>query len=291
MIEIADPGAMLRWSRETRQADRTIGLVPTMGFLHEGHLRLIDRARREADTSVVSVFVNPIQFGPNEDFSDYPRDLARDREAAELRGTDCLFVPEPDSMYVNAPSIRVSPGSLGTHLCGPARPGHFEGVLTVVAKLLATVQPDVAVFGRKDFQQARLIEKMVEDLSFPVCIVVAPTVREHDGLAMSSRNIYLSRKERTAAAKLASGLESAHAAFRSGTRRSGALEASFRAVVDVEPLIRLEYVQVVDPALLQPVERAEADSVVAVAARVGTARLIDNAVLGIGISADPREAA
>jgi len=291
MIEIADPGAMLRWSRETRKLNRTIGLVPTMGFLHEGHLRLVDRSCREADTCVVSVFVNPIQFGPREDFGSYPRNLARDRDVARVRGTDCLFVPTPESMYATNPVVRVSPGSLAEHLCGPARPGHFEGVLTVVAKLFAIVEPDVAIFGRKDFQQARLIGKMVEDLSFPVRVVVEPTVREHDGLAMSSRNVYLNREQRTAAAKLSRGLESAHEIYRSGVREAAALQESVREVVSREPLISLEYVEVVDPVLLQPVDETDETCVIAVAARVGSARLIDNAVLGVGTSADPRVAA
>ncbi len=291
MIEIADPTDMLGWSREVRMAGRSLGLVPTMGFLHEGHLRLVDRARAEADSVAMSVFVNPIQFGPNEDFRDYPRDLARDREAARLRGTDCLFVPDPDSMYATTPVVRVSPGSLGQHLCGPSRPGHFEGVLTVVAKLFAIVQPDVAVFGRKDFQQARLIEKMVEDLSFPLRIVVAPTVRESDGLAMSSRNIYLDREQRTTASKLPRSLEAAHAAFLAGTIQAAALEHAVRETIGGAPHIRLEYVQVVDPLMLQPVEVADDRCVIAIAARVGRARLIDNVILGVGTSADPRVAA
>lgn len=288
MIEIADPGAVLRWSREMRCEGRSLGFVPTMGFLHEGHLRLVDRARHEAAAVALSIFVNPIQFGPQEDLATYPRDLDRDRRAAQLRGVDCLFVPAVESMYPGTPMVRVEPGPLEAQLCGPRRPGHFRGVLTVVAKLFNIVEPEVAVFGRKDFQQARAIARMVEDLNFPVRVIIAPTVREPDGVALSSRNSYLTAAERAAATSLSRGLEAAHEAFCSGTEDPEVLVGVVRDVVGRASLLNLEYVQIVDPDSVQPVEVARADCIVALAARAGSARLIDNVVLGDGLSGDER---
>lgn len=286
MIEIADLTEMRAWSRGHRAVGRRVGFVPTMGYLHEAHLRLVDRARELADLVVVSVFVNPLQFGPAEDFQQYPRDLERDRAAAAGRGTDCLFVPGASTMYPEPPAIRVVPGALAAHLCGPRRPGHFEGVLTVVAKLFHVVEPDVAVFGRKDAQQAVVIERMAKDLNFPVAIEVAPTVREPDGLALSSRNAYLSAVERAAAPALARGLAAAHAALQAGTTDAARLCAVVREVVGREPAIRLEYVEAVDPRSLEPVATAAPDTLLALAARLGGTRLIDNIVLGVGLSAD-----
>ncbi len=286
MIEIAEPREMLAWSRDRHRAGRRLGFVPTMGFLHEGHLRLMDRARRGADELVVSLFVNPLQFGPNEDLARYPRDLTRDRELAQERGADCLFVPGSEAMYPVQPRVRVVPGSLAEHLCGPWRPGHFEGVLTVVAKLFHMVEPDLAVFGRKDAQQAIIAQRMVHDLSFPVEVVVAPTVREADGLALSSRNAYLSPEERRAAPALSRGLAAAHAAFRTGVSIAAELVAKVRRVVESEPLIRLEYVEAVDPVNLAPVRTARGDTLLALAARLGTTRLIDNVVMGEGLDGD-----
>ncbi|MBI2615900.1 MAG: pantoate--beta-alanine ligase [Gemmatimonadetes bacterium] len=283
---MADPRQMRAWSRDRRGAARRVGLVPTMGYLHEGHLRLIDRARRASDDVVVSVFVNPLQFGPAEDFGRYPRDLPRDRSLASARGTDCLFVPGPEAVYPEQPIVRVLPGSLGDHLCGPWRPGHFEGVLTVVAKLFHLVEPDLAVFGRKDAQQAALIRRMVSDLDFPLEIIVAPTVREADGLALSSRNAYLTPEARRAAAALSRGLEAAHQAFRKGGTAAADVVAEARRVVEPEPLLRLEYVEAVDPNTLAPVTRVAGDTLLALAARVGSTRLIDNIILGDGLAGD-----
>lgn len=286
MIEIADPPQMRAWSRDRRRAARRVGLVPTMGYLHEGHLRLIDRGHSRADDVVVSVFVNPLQFGPAEDFGRYPRDLARDRSLAAARGVDCLFVPGIEAVYPQQPIVQVLPGSLGDHLCGPWRPGHFEGVLIVVAKLFHLVEPDVAVFGRKDAQQAILVRRMVSDLSFSVEVVVAPTVREADGLALSSRNAYLSAEERRVAPALSQGLAAAHEAFRQGVAAAAEVVAEVRRVVEREPLIRLEYVEAVDPNTLAPVSRVADDTVLALAARLGGTRLIDNVVLGEGLAGD-----
>jgi pantoate--beta-alanine ligase len=291
VIEIVKPREMLAWSRERHRAGRRVGLVPTMGFLHEGHLRLMDRAGQGADDVVVSLFVNPLQFGPQEDLARYPRDLARDRQLARDRGVACLFVPDERAMYPVPPAVRVVPGELARHLCGPWRPGHFEGVLTVVAKLLHQVEPDVAVFGRKDAQQAVMVQRMAQDLDFAVDVLVAPTVREPDGLAMSSRNAYLSPEQRRAAPALSRGLAAAHAAFRDGETRAADLIAGVRAVVEREALLRLQYVEAVDPVNLAPVAVATRDTLLALAAHLGTTRLIDNIVLGDGLAADDLVAA
>jgi pantoate--beta-alanine ligase len=286
VIEIVDPREMRAWSRDRKRAGRRVGFVPTMGFLHQGHLRLIDRARKTSDEVVVSVFVNPLQFGPAEDFGRYPRDLPRDRSLAQARGATCLFVPSAETVYPQQPVVRLLPGTLGDHLCGPWRPGHFEGVLTVVAKLFHLVEPDVAVFGRKDAQQAAIIRRMVSDLEFPLEIVVAPTVREADGLALSSRNAYLAAEERRAAPALSRGLAAAHEVFRRGKTAANDVVAAVRRVVEREPLLRLEYVETVDPHTLAPVDRVADDTLLALAARVGSTRLIDNIVLGDGPAAD-----
>jgi pantoate--beta-alanine ligase len=288
VIEIADPAEMRAWSRRARAAGRRIGLVPTMGYLHEGHLRLVDRSRARSDRTVLSAFVNPLQFGPGEDFDRYPRDPERDRAMARERGVDCYFAPAVSALYPVPPAIRFSADPLIRHLCGPGRPGHFEGVLLVVAKLFHLVEPDVAVFGRKDAQQAVLIKRMVEDLNFALDIEVAPIVREADGLALSSRNVYLEPAERRAAVALSRGLECAHVGFRRGTSDAAALTELVRETIGRESLVTLEYAEAVDPRTLQPVRTASADTLLAVAARVGRARLIDNVILGQGLGADER---
>ncbi len=286
MIELAAPGDMRRWTRDRKRAGRRVSFVPTMGYLHEGHLRLVDRAERAADEVVVSIYVNPLQFGPGEDFARYPRDLARDRAAAAGRGASCLFVPATEDMYRREPVVRLTPGALGAHLCGPWRPGHFEGVLTVVAKLFHMVEPDVAVFGRKDAQQAVIVRRLVEDLSLPVEIVVAPIVREADGLALSSRNAYLNVAERAAAPTLSRALQAAHEAFTSGVTAAAELVARARQMIEQEPRVALEYVEAVDPERLEPVTTAGADTLLALAARLGPTRLIDNIILGRGLAED-----
>src|SRR5213594_2855061 len=199
MHELTTPKDMHAWSRAERARGRRVGFVPTMGALHEGHLRLVDRAKERTDRVVLSIFVNPLQFGPKEDFTKYPRDLARDRTLASERGVDCLFVPALEAVYPQEPLVRIASGPMADTLEGAARPGHFSGVLTVVAKLFHMVEPDVAVFGRKDFQQAMLVRRMVTDLDFGLEIDIAPTVRELDGLALSSRNSYLDADQRRAA--------------------------------------------------------------------------------------------
>src|SRR2546428_1593632 len=275
---------MRSWSRAERSRRHTIGFVPTMGYFHEGHLRLVDRARELADRVVVSIFVNPLQFGPHEDLARYPRDLPRDRTLAEARGVDCLFVPDTASMYPAEPVVRVVPGPGADTLEGTARPGHFTGVLTVVAKLFHLVEPDVAVFGRKDFQQAMLVRRMADDLNFGLEVDVAPTVRELDGLALSSRNAYLQGDERRAALALSRALRAVEQAWRGGEADPGPLA---RRGLDVlrAPGVAPEYLALVDEQM-RPVARVDARTVVLVAARVGKTRLIDNVVLGEGVASD-----
>ena len=286
MIELATIAEVRAWSRAQRAHGRRVGLVPTMGYLHEGHLLLVDRAVAEADVVAMSVFVNPLQFGAGEDLDRYPRDLGRDRALAAARGVACLFTPSEREMYGTPAQVRVTPGPLAAHLCGPFRPGHFEGVLTVVAKLFHAVEPDVAVFGRKDAQQAQLIARMADDLSFAVRIVVAPTARERDGLARSSRNVYLAPADREAAVAIPRALAAAHAAFADGERTPRALTRMVGDRLRAAGLA-VEYVEAVDPDLLAPVGALSATTVLAVVARAGTTRLIDNIVLGEGLGADP----
>lgn len=266
-----------------RAAGRTIGLVPTMGFLHEGHLGLCDALQGRCDVLVLSVFVNPLQFGPAEDLARYPRDLERDVRLAAERGVHYVYAPAVEDMYpYGAAHVLVSAPDLSNRLCGAFRPGHFEGVLTVVAKLFHRVAPDVAIFGQKDLQQAALIRRMVQELDFPVQVEVAPIAREPDGLARSSRNVYLSPEERQAALALWRGLDRARAAFAGGITDATALADRVRAVLAEEPLVRPQYVEVVDPDTLAPVARAVPGTALALAAFVGSTRLIDNLILDAG---------
>jgi len=276
---------MRAWSHAERARGRRIGFVPTMGFLHEGHLRLMDRAKELADRVVVSIFVNPLQFGPKEDFKKYPRDLDRDRDLAEGRGADCLFVPEGSAMYPAEPVARVTGGAAADTLEGAARPGHFAGVLTVVAKLFHIVAPDVAIFGRKDFQQATLVKRMVLDLDFAITIDVLPTVRELDGLALSSRNSYLNSDQRRSAVALSRALRAVEQTWRSGEADAAVLQRRGMEVLGA-PGVEAEYLALVDEDL-QPVSRATPRTIAVLAARVGATRLIDNVVLGEGVAADP----
>ncbi len=250
-----------------------------MGFLHAGHLSLVDRCRELADYTVMSIYVNPLQFGPHEDFGKYPRDLRRDLALAEESGVDLVFTPDDRELYPSELTVAVVPRRLADRLCGASRPGHFEGVLTVVAKLFGIVQPDVSVFGQKDFQQAVLIEKLVQDLNLPVRIEVAPTIRESDGLTMSSRNKYLSDSERASARALSLGLANAVAAYRSGEREAEALRRRVRAAIESVSGVDIEYVDCVSARDLEPEKLADEASVVAVAAQVGGTRLIDNTIL------------
>ncbi len=255
------------------------GLVPTMGALHEGHLSLVREARRRSDRVVVSIFVNPLQFGPDEDLARYPRDLDGDERLLAGEGVDTVFAPSVETLYPGgAPMVRVAPGPLGDRLCGAFRPGHFEGVLTVVAKLFNIVRPDVAIFGRKDFQQGVLVRRMACELDFPVEVVLAPIVRDEDGLALSSRNAYLSAAERTQALSLSRGLREAESAFRSGERSGTALARICAGVISAAGA-RSQYVELVDAESMERIERAHPGDVLAVAAFVGRTRLIDNLML------------
>ena len=268
------------WVTTAREGGRRIAFVPTMGALHEGHLSLVDRARAVADRVVLSVFVNPLQFGPAEDYAAYPRDLERDLELAGERDVDLVFAPSRDEMFPAPPLTRVTMRAVTEGLEGAARPGHFDGVLTVVAKLFHVVLPDVAVFGQKDAQQAAAIRRMVADLAFPVEVLVAPTVREESGLACSSRNAYLSDEEREMARGLYRALEQARAAADGGERDPARIEAAMRQVLAGAKGVELEYVAVVDPERFRPIERLDRTAIAAIAARVGGTRLIDNIVLG-----------
>jgi pantoate--beta-alanine ligase len=261
-------------------AGARIGLVPTMGSLHEGHLSLVDLARRTSEFLVVSVFVNPLQFGPGEDLDRYPQDLEGDLSLLRGRGPDLVFHPSADEMYPEGePTVTVDPGEMGNVLCGAYRPGHFRGVLTVVARLFGLFSPQVAFFGQKDYQQVTLIRRMAQDLELGVEVVSGPTVREEDGLALSSRNLYLSREERADAVGLARGLARVQEAFSLGERSSEALQGILRETVRSFPSLRMQYGDVVHPRTLDPLESAFPGSVVAVAAHCGETRLIDNHVL------------
>jgi pantoate--beta-alanine ligase len=259
-----------------RAAGERVALVPTMGALHDGHVSLVELARRHATQVVASVFVNPTQFGPGEDFERYPRTPERDAARLEQAGCDLLFVPAVDVVYPPGASTRVRVEGPSAGFEADFRPGHFEGVATVVAALFGLVRPDVAVFGEKDAQQLAVVRALVRDLHFGIEIVGAPIVREADGLAMSSRNVYLSEAERGAAPVLARSLEAVRAAVAAGERAADRLVATIRETVAAEPLVRLEYAAVVGAEDFRPRERAEGDVVVPVAARLGNTRLLDN---------------
>jgi pantoate--beta-alanine ligase len=283
MDELTSIGALRAWVRARRANGTRIGFVPTMGFLHEGHLSLVDAARHEADVVLLSIFVNPLQFAPTEDLDRYPRDLPRDRALAEERGVDALFLPGAADMYPPGSEVRVVPGPTAARWEGEVRPGHFTGVLTVVAKLFHLVQPDVACFGQKDIQQATLVRQMVRDLDWPIDIRVCRTTRDADGLALSSRNTYLSAEERKQGLGLSRALRRGCERFVAGERQASVLEAEMREVLSLHPGLAVEYIAVVSPHDLAPVAEAEAASVVVVAARAGRTRLIDNVILGEGL--------
>jgi len=258
---------------------RTIGLVPTMGALHAGHLSLVEAARRRCDLVVVSVFVNPTQFGEGEDFDAYPRDLDADADLLESAGADVLFAPTVATMYPEGATTRVDPGPLGEVWCGAARPGHFVGVATVVTKLLGIVEPDVALFGEKDYQQLRVIERAVRDLDIDTRIVGCPIIREPDGLALSSRNRYLSADDRTHALVLSRALASTQRAVAAGVANVVQLEAELAATIASEPGVTLDYAAIVDARTLERVTDLRRPARALVAVRVGSARLIDNVAI------------
>lgn len=275
---IALPAEMQRWSEDARRRGKTIAFVPTMGFLHEGHLTLMHEGRKKASVLASSLFVNPTQFGPNEDFSRYPRNFERDCAMMRLVPVDVLFAPEPEVMYPPGSQTWVEVTEMTKGLCGGHRPGHFRGVTTVVAKLFNIVKPHIALFGEKDYQQLRTIERMVQDLNFGIEIVPVSTVREPHGLAMSSRNAYLNPEHRKQALALNGALQAAGAVFKSGVRDPRELIKTAREWLARAPEVEVEYVEAVDAKTLDAVQRIERPVVVAVAARVGTTRLIDNMV-------------
>ena len=266
-------------SRAARLTGLRLGLVPTMGALHEGHLSLVRAAEAQCDVVVVSIFVNPLQFGPNEDLAKYPRTFERDCELLEREGIDFLFAPSAEEMYPADTVTCVTVAGLSDKLCGRSRPGHFRGVTTVVAKLFAIVEPDLAFFGQKDAAQVAIIRRMVRDLNFPVEIIVCPIVREPDGLAMSSRNAYLSPEERKSALVLHRALGEVTRRFDQGERNASKLIEAGKHVLAQESTVRLDYLEIVDPETLDPLPELNRPALVAVAALVGSTRLIDNIIL------------
>jgi len=272
---------MQKRADEIREAKKIIGFVPTMGYLHEGHLSLVRIARKKADVVVVSIFVNPIQFLPEEDYNSYPRDFKRDKKLLQKEKVDIIFYPSVREMYPEKLLTKVSVPYLTETLCGEKRPGHFDGVATVVAKLFNIVKPHFAVFGEKDFQQQVVIKKMVKDLNFDVKIVTGPTVRERDGLAVSSRNEYLSPEERKRAPVLYRSLELAKKMVKKGEKDPEKIKKAMLEMIKKEKPSKIDYVEIVNPETLHPVSKIEKKVLVAVAVRFGKARLIDNILLKI----------
>ena len=265
---------------QARKQGKTIGFVPTMGALHAGHGSLIERARKECGFVVVSIFVNPTQFGTTEDFNKYPRTLDADSKLCEAAGADCIFAPSAEQMYPQTNLSWVDVEAITEGLCGAARPGHFRGVTTVVSKLFNIVAPHVALFGKKDYQQLAVIRRMTADLNMAVEIVGMPIVREGDGLAMSSRNSYLSPEERRTALCLSRGIAEARRLFLAGERESGRLKGAVAAVIAAEALASPEYLELRDGETLEEVARAGGGTLLALAVRIGRTRLIDNCILG-----------
>ena len=264
-----------KWKRQ----GLSIGFVPTMGYLHEGHLALVRRIKELSDRVVVSIFVNPIQFAPGEDYQRYPRDLERDKALLEKEGVDVLFSPKVEEMYPPGFQTYVEVKELSSGLCGKYRPGHFVGVATVVLKLFNIVQPDIAVFGEKDYQQLKVIQRMVQDLNLDVKIIPHPTVREEDGLAMSSRNTYLSPEERKSAIALYKALNLAEELINQGERRVATLKEKLKEFIESFPYTKVQYIEFVHPETLKEVERVDEPTLLALAVFVGGARLIDNKII------------
>jgi pantoate--beta-alanine ligase len=274
---VSRPAAMRELSRRARRSGESIGFVPTMGALHAGHLSLMRRARRENRRLAVSVFVNPLQFGPHEDFARYPRNELQDLRLSREEGCDWLFMPSPRGIYPPGFATRVVPGPIGDQWEGAARPGHFGGVLTVVLKLLEMVEPDTIYLGQKDAQQAALVTQMVRDLDLPARVVVCPTVRERDGLALSSRNVFLSASERERARGIVVALRAGKQAARAGRRDAAAIVAETRrALVHEAAPDRIDYVGLVDPKSFEPLPRLTRRALLIAAVRIGKTRLIDN---------------
>ena len=265
--------------KEEKSRGRSIGFVPTMGFLHEGHLSLVRESVRQAAVTVVSIYVNPTQFGPKEDFREYPRDMKRDNEILEAEGADYVFSPGNEEIYPEGYKTYVEVHDLQDTLCGRSRPGHFRGVCTVVLKLFNIIEPDIAYFGQKDVQQAIILKRMAQDLNLGVKIEVLPIVREEDGLALSSRNTYLDQEERKAARVLSQSLEEAQEMVRNGEQDSGQIVSRMKEKISKEPRAKIDYVKIVDMEKLNPVAKIENGALAALAVFVGKVRLIDNMIL------------
>jgi len=267
--------------KQLRRQDKSIGFVPTMGYLHEGHLSLIRQSKKDCDVSIISIFVNPIQFGPREDYRQYPRDLKRDMLLAKSAGVDIVFCPEDKEMYSKEHLTYVNVERMGNVLCGVTRPGHFKGVATGVAKLFNIVEPDIAYFGQKDAQQARIIEKITEELNYQIKIKVMPIVREKDGLAMSSRNKYLSFQERKDALSLSETLVKASDMIKNGQRSINVIQAAMREIIERRKTAKIDYISFMDADNLTPLKEIKGKVLIAVATWFGTTRLIDNVILQV----------
>ncbi len=270
---------MQKLSDEYRCQGKKIGFVPTMGYLHEGHLSLLREAKKHCDVLVMSIFVNPTQFGPQEDFEEYPRDFERDKNLAEKEGVDVIFYPNAKEMYPENYLTYVEVEKITSILCGASRPGHFRGVTTVVAKLFNAVKPHFAVFGQKDAQQAVVIKQMTRDLNFDIEIIVAPIVREHDGLAMSSRNTYLSPEEREQALALNRSLKMAEQLILSGERDAETIKQKMQDMINEQPDAKIDYVEILHPETLEFQSKIKSDVLIALAVKIGKTRLIDNLVV------------
>ncbi|NOZ61594.1 MAG: pantoate--beta-alanine ligase [Calditrichaeota bacterium] len=273
---------MQQLSDELRCQGKKIGFVPTMGYLHEGHLSLLREAKKRCDVLVMSIFVNPTQFGPNEDFAQYPRNFERDSRLAEKEGCDVIFSPDTEEMYPENYLTSVEVEEITNILCGASRPGHFRGVTTVVAKLFNAVKPHVAVFGQKDAQQAVVIKRMTRDLNFDIDIIIAPIVREHDGLAMSSRNTYLSPEEREQALVLNRSLKMAEELILSGERDAETVKQKMKDMINEQPDAKIDYVEILHPETLEFQSKIKSDVLIALAVKIGKTRLIDNLVVKVG---------
>ncbi len=281
MIQIIETvREMQAFSESLRRQGKTVSFVPTMGFFHEGHLDLMREGRRRADCLVVSIYVNPTQFGPTEDLDRYPRNFDRDRSLAESVGVDVIYFPSNREMYPPGYQTYVNVEEVTDNLCGLSRPGHFRGVTTVCCKLFNIVKPHSTVFGKKDFQQLAAIRRMVEDLNMDLEVVAMPTTREADGLAMSSRNTYLKPEERESALSLSRSLKRAQERYAGGERDAAAIIAEAKSFISSHPFTNIDYVQICDAATMKDVERIEGTCVMALAVRVGNTRLIDNSVFG-----------
>lgn len=272
---------MMALAKEWHKQGKRVGLVPTMGYLHQGHLSLAKTARKDCDIVVMSIFVNPTQFGPNEDYDSYPRDLSHDQELAASAGVDYIFAPQPSDMYPNGYSTFVNVEGVTESLCGARRPGHFRGVATVISKLFHIIQPERAYFGQKDGQQVAVLRRMVKDLNIPVDLIAVPIVREEDGLALSSRNVYLTPEQRQQAVVLFQGLTKAKALFAGGERQADHLTKAVMDQIQTASLANIDYVQLVDGETMAPILQVEKTAMLAVAVYFGNTRLIDNVLLEI----------